>query len=120
MQTRWAIDWVPEARDRPDTLPQLPPGWQTRYLRVTDYPQCLSQELVSRSASVTVRLQILVDESGQILGSWVLQSSGNTVYDRAMQCIVQNQTQPLIPATIAGTPILSDAALLEIAGVITP
>ncbi len=120
VQTRWGIDWIPEARDRPDTLPQLPPGWQTRHLRVTDYPQCLSLELLSRPASTTVRLQLLVDEEGRILESWVWQSSGNAAYDRAMQCIVQNQTQPLIPAMVAGTPILSDAALLEIAGVIAP
>lgn len=112
--TRWAVSRDLQGRDLPDTIPQLPPGWQLRNLALADYPHCSPGNLSLEGISLRVVLRLTVSPEGAIEAASVVGSSGDQQFDQAIACIVASQTTPLIPAITAGEPIRSDAVLLEV------
>ena len=126
LQSWWSLDRLPGGRDIPDNPPRLPSDWQIRALQVSDYPQCLSNELISRPLSATVGLQLTVSAQGDIVNAVVAEPSGNDTYDRAMTCVVNSGPFTLEPATsrdpVTGenVPVPTDAVLLTITATLAP
>jgi len=60
----------------------------------------------------TVKLRIRVETSGRISHTTVVQSSGNPALDDVVGCVVRYRLY-LEPATVDGTPQLTDAYILE-------
>jgi hypothetical protein len=126
LQSWWSLDRLPGGRDVPDNPPQLPSGWQIRGLQASDYPQCLSNDLLSRPLPATVGLQLTVSAQGDIVEAVVAETSGNEVYDRAMTCVVKSSPFTLEPATSRDpatgeyVPVPTDAVLLTVTATLAP
>ncbi len=118
LQTWWTLRPLPQGRDLPDMLPQLPADQQAPYLNV-DRDPCLAGQNWDALGSMTVALRLTVEMEGRISQIQSFQSSGNAAYDAAMICVLESLDPMLDPALTRGEPIASDV-LLEITGSFRP
>lgn len=105
----------PRGRDIPEVAPQVQGN---NRIAMQPLPLGCTAEnfsaLVATMNASTVQLQILVEADGRISAASVVpgQGSGNAAMDALVSCLVRDRLS-LVPAYSGGTPIKTDAFILE-------
>ena len=105
---------MPDGRDLPDVLPQIPATWQDQ--RLSAGSPCLGADLFQTLAFARVVLRLTVEADGRISTATVWRSSENAAYDNAIVCLLTTQLPPLEPAQSGGEAVPTDMLLLEVTG----
>jgi len=106
----------PQGQDFPDQLPQLAAGTTTLALRPA-LSGCGLANLTSLftlgSGTYTLTVQMTVEADGTVSQARILSGSDQPALDRLVACTLE-KTLTLKPAQTAGSPIPTDAVILDV------
>lgn len=111
---RFGVRSHPNGRDLPDQLPVLQQPVGT--VQLLPESNCMPQDspLGEGLPMVTVTLQVLIEADGRLSQATVWQSSGNPTLDALAECWVTTDPPLFQPALAGGSPIATDAVLLDV------